>query len=153
MKYYYLAYGSNLNIKQMKKICPNSIIIGTTILHNHKLIYKGIDNELGYLTIEYSKNDIVPLGIYELTLTDLIYLDIYEGYPDLYQKYNIEIEIDGNKEDAIFYIMNEENQINIPSKEYKEICEEGYRIFNFDKKILEKAYNETISVKSKKLIK
>ena len=36
MSKYYLAYGSNLNIEQMKKLCPLSTPIGPTKLQNCK---------------------------------------------------------------------------------------------------------------------
>ena len=40
-KRYYIAYGSNLNVYQMKFRCPNARIIGTTVVPNYELLFKG----------------------------------------------------------------------------------------------------------------
>ena len=51
MKKYYLAYGSNLNIRQMKFRCPTAKIVGTAIIKDYELLYKGSKTG-SYLTIE-----------------------------------------------------------------------------------------------------
>ena len=40
-KRYYIAYGSNLNVQQMRMRCPSARIIGTSVLEDHKLLFKG----------------------------------------------------------------------------------------------------------------
>lgn len=40
MKKYYLAYGSNLNVEQMKRRCPNAIKIGATYINDYKLEFR-----------------------------------------------------------------------------------------------------------------
>lgn len=35
-KRYYIAYGSNLNVQQMRMRCPSARIIGTSVLEDHK---------------------------------------------------------------------------------------------------------------------
>ena len=37
MKKFYLAYGSNLNVKQMQFRCPNARIVGTAEIPNYQL--------------------------------------------------------------------------------------------------------------------
>lgn len=39
--------------------------------------------------------------------------------------------------------MNNDNDYHIPSDEYVEICKKGYKDFNFDEAILDKAYSDT----------
>ena len=41
MKRYYLAYGSNLNVRQMKYRCPTAKIAGTAVIRDYELLYKG----------------------------------------------------------------------------------------------------------------
>lgn len=41
MKRYYLAYGSNLNIRQMRYRCPGAKPIGITAIPDYQLLYKG----------------------------------------------------------------------------------------------------------------
>ena len=38
---YYIAYGSNLNIPQMRMRCPQAKIIGTSEIKDYELLFKG----------------------------------------------------------------------------------------------------------------
>ena len=40
-KRYYIAYGSNLNIPQMRMRCPGARIIGTSVVEGYRLLFKG----------------------------------------------------------------------------------------------------------------
>ena len=51
MKKYYIAYGSNLNVQQMKFRCPGAKVVGTSVIRNYELLYKGSKTG-SYLTIE-----------------------------------------------------------------------------------------------------
>ena len=42
-KRYYLAYGSNLNVRQMMVRCPSARIIGTATIKDYKLMFKSSD--------------------------------------------------------------------------------------------------------------
>lgn len=35
MKKYYIAYGSNLNVKQMKFRCPGAKVVGTSVIKDY----------------------------------------------------------------------------------------------------------------------
>lgn len=54
MKRYYIAYGSNLNVRQMKYRCPTAKIAGTAVIRDYELLYKGSKTG-SYLTIEKRK--------------------------------------------------------------------------------------------------
>ena len=41
MKKYYLAYGSNLNIRQMALRCPTAKPVGTAVIKDYELLFKG----------------------------------------------------------------------------------------------------------------
>lgn len=81
----YFAYGSNLNIAQMKRRCPNAKMIGRSYLYNHRLVYKGSKTG-AYLTVEPCDNSTVSLGVWEITKADERALDRYEGFPEFYTK-------------------------------------------------------------------
>jgi gamma-glutamylcyclotransferase (GGCT)/AIG2-like uncharacterized protein YtfP len=151
MKKYYLAYGSNLNLQQLKKRCPTAKFIGKTILNNYRLVFKG--NNIGFLTIEEVENSIVPLGIFEITEFDEHNLDWYEGYPNFYHKEYLDIIVNDNKEKALIYIMNPNYSYALPSMEYLKNCIEGYNDFGFNKKILEQAIETSYINIEKKLIR
>ena len=66
-------------------------------------MYKGLNDNFAYLTIEKSKGSKVPLGLFEVSYLDITSLDNYEGYPDLYSKFYIPIQIEGKKKSAYLY--------------------------------------------------
>ena len=78
MKRYYIAYGSNLNVGQMKYRCPKAKIVGTAVLENNTLYFRGSKTG-SYLTIEPEIGASVPVAIWEITPTDELSLDRYEG--------------------------------------------------------------------------
>jgi hypothetical protein len=134
---YYIAYGSNLNVGQMKFRCPTARIIGTAIIKDYELLFKGSKTG-SYLTIEKKKGEEVPVVIWETQESDEQALDRYEGYPQFYYKKEMIIPIKGIKSKktrirkAYVYIMHEDRKLGIPSVHYLRTCYEGYMRFNFD---------------------
>jgi gamma-glutamylcyclotransferase (GGCT)/AIG2-like uncharacterized protein YtfP len=152
MKRYYLAYGSNLNIEEMKYRCPFAKPVGTSYIKDYRLIFKGT-NKVSYLTIEPCEGSIVPVGVYEITPMDEANLDFYEGTPTLYSKHNIKVPLYDEEIEAIVYIMNLSFTYNIPSNSYLARCIQGYRNFSFNQEILNNALKNTIDNIAKKLVK
>ena len=74
----YLAYGSNLNVRQMKFRCPTAKIVGVGVIKNYELLYKGSKTG-SYLTIEKKKDGSVPVAVWEVNEFDERRLDAYEG--------------------------------------------------------------------------
>lgn len=144
MKKYYLAYGSNLNLEQMKLRCKYAKKVGSYTLKDYRLVYKG--NNVGYLTIEKFTGSEVPLGVFEVSFLDTLALDKYEGYPSFYKKEYFNIVLNGKKAKAFIYIMNDNFDYKLPLKRYVQICEKGYENFNFNNEILNKAYNDTLMI-------
>lgn len=140
-KRYYIAYGSNLNIPQMRMRCPSARIIGTSVIEDYQLLFKGSKTG-SYLTIEPMEGAEVPVVIWEVTETDEKALDRYEGYPNFYYKKEMTLDIKGirtgkvRRRDAFVYIMHEERELGIPSWYYVNTCLDGYRAFGFDEKYL-----------------
>jgi len=91
-KKYYLAYGSNLNVRQMRYRCPTAKPIGITAIPDYQLLYKGSKTG-AYLTIEPKKNGIVPIAVWEVTADDEKRLDAYEGCPTFYYKKEVRLPV------------------------------------------------------------
>ena len=142
-KQYYLAYGSNLNLEQMKQRCPNARKLGAILLNDYQLVYKGRHDFSSYLTVEKCLGYKVPLGLFEISFFDLFTLDYYEGFPLFYTKSSIMVNIDNQTVPAFFYKMKEGYDYHLPSVEYQEECEQGYRDFGFDLSILDRALLDT----------
>ena len=143
-KKYYIAYGSNLNIRQMRYRCPGAKPIGISAIPDYELLYKGSKTG-AYLTMEPRNGGLVPIAVWEVTADDEKRLDIYEGYPNFYYKKEVRLPVrlasgKTKRVTAFVYIMHEEREIAIPSTTYIRSCEEGYRNFGFDIKFLDRAY-------------
>ena len=144
-KRYYIAYGSNLNVQQMRMRCPSARIIGTSEVQNYRLLFKGSKTG-AYLTIEPFEGGSVPVAAWEVSAEDELALDRYEGYPTFYYKAEMKLPIKGIRSSKVrtrtvfVYIMHEERSLGIPSLAYIRTCEEGYRNFGFDTKFLDAAY-------------
>lgn len=153
MKDYYLAYGSNLSLEQMKYRCKDSELIGTTILEDFQLVFKGRGNGYAYLTIEENVGSYVPIGIYKISYFDRLRLNKYEGYPESYEIKYHDIVVGGIKEKAMIYIMNSNMDYHLPTKEYMDICKKGYEDFGFNEDLIDKALSTTKEKMGKQLIK
>ena len=147
-KRYYIAYGSNLNVYQMRYRCPNARIIGTAVMPNYELLFKGSKTG-SYLTIEPKDGSSVPVAVWETTADDELALDRYEGYPTFYYKKEFVLPIKGIKTSKVrnrkvyVYIMHKDRPIGIPTKSYVRTCIEGYHNFGFDIDVLKKAYERS----------
>ena len=116
----YIAYGSNLNLEQMQYRCPNSKPIGTAMLQDYELEFRGV------ATIVPKKGVAVPVLLWQISPQDERNLDRYEGFPNLYRKETYEIELDRHKVSGMAYVMNG-GQIAAPNIHYYCTIAQGYR--------------------------
>lgn len=147
MKRYYLAYGSNLNLQQMALRCPTAKPVGTAVIRDYELLFKGSKTG-AYLTIEPKVGAEVPVAVWSVESTDEERLDVYEGFPAFYYKTELELPVryfSGKTvlRKAFVYIMHEERPLGLPSGSYVRICLEGYSGFGFDESILLAALNNS----------
>ena len=130
----YLAYGSNLNLSQMSNRCPKAVPIGWMMLHDYKLVFRGVAD------IIHDVGPSVPVGIWNISKDCEKALDKYEGAPKLYRKSYIDITFDENTQTALFYQMNH-REISGPSEYYLNVIMEGYDDFEIDYAPLYEALN------------
>lgn len=146
MTKFYLAYGSNLNVQQMRFRCPDAKVVGTAEIPDYQLLFKGSKTG-SYLTIEKKKGGMVPVAVWAVSPRDELALDRYEGFPNFYYKTEMKLPVKGWKTDktktltAFMYIMHEERKLGIPSHAYVRTCVQGYRDFDFDLKHLRLAFD------------
>ena len=132
---YYLAYGSNLNMEQMRWRCPTARPVGVSNLAGYELLFKGSQTG-AYLTIEEKPGSIVPVAVWRVTKRDEAALDRYEGYPMFYYKKDMTVFVNGRKLDAFVYIMHEDREIGLPTQHYLKTCMEGYEDFGLNQEPL-----------------
>lgn len=150
-KRYYIAYGSNLNLEQMRMRCPHARVLGTAEVCGYELLFKGSLTG-AYLTIEPREGCCVPVAVWEVTEADEAALDRYEGFPAFYYKKEINLAFKGirtgrlREKKCFVYIMHEDRKIGVPSRTYLKTCLAGYHSFGFDEHFLYEAYEKALEV-------
>ena len=132
----YIAYGSNLNLRQMAIRCPTAKPVGTAMLKGWQLTFNGV------ATLEPKDGAETPVGIWEITPQDEISLDRYEGFPRHYRKEMVEVELRGKTIKAMLYLMNE-GMPCLPSKWYLDAIAQGYEDVGLDTVHITKALEHT----------
>ncbi|MBR2264792.1 MAG: gamma-glutamylcyclotransferase [Firmicutes bacterium] len=139
---YYLAYGSNLNIARMKDRCPDAELIGTTWLSDHRLVSRRSGSGF-YLSIDEEPFHHVPAALWKIRAEDEARLDRYEGFPRHYQKKNVYVQIRKETVRALVYYLPEDRPAGVPTRDYMEICRQGYRDMHLDEYYLKEAMKYT----------
>lgn len=128
---YYLAYGSNLNKRQMKTRCPDAVPVGSCVVNDYELVFRGV------ATIEPKPGASVQCGIWKISTDDERSLDRYEGYPRLYVKQDFRVTVKGKTVRAMAYVMVDGiRRLSPPSTGYLLTIAEGYDDFGLDDKPL-----------------
>ena len=134
-----VAYGSNLNVRQMQVRCPTARLVGTGTVEDYELQFKGMPNH-AYATIAESTGKSVPVALWELQERDEKFLDRYEGYPSHYFKQDISVKMDsGDEVTGMVYIMNLKQKFGLPSTSYLMTVYDGYNDCKLDIEILKNA--------------
>lgn len=139
----YMAYGSNLNLMQMARRCPTAKRLGVAQLEGYDLKFRGDDGH-AVATVEPGEGT-VPVLLWKIGPIDEHRLNIYEGWPKLYRKETLGIELDGQTMEAMVYIMNEGHPLGAPSPYYLNIIAEGYEDAGFDTDTLTDAIDRSRS--------
>lgn len=139
MRKLYIAYGSNMDEKQMAGRCPTARLLGTAELEDYRLLFKGSKTG-AYATIEKRKGGRVPVLIWEIGEQDERNLDRYEGYPVFYHKKEIEVQLVRERKTAMAYAMDESRALGEPSARYYNVLESAYWKFGFPMGILLEAH-------------
>lgn len=137
-----IAYGSNLNLGQMRERCPGATIFGAGMVSGYRLLFRG-EKDDAFLTIEPAPDRMVPVLLWVLSEEDERSLDRYEGYPEAYRKETITVMMADGPIDAMVYIMNGPDPFNRPSARYLQTVREGYATAGFDPVFIERALAES----------
>ena len=128
----YFAYGSNLNLFQMKRRCKDSVYIKRINLKNFKLTFR---SKYRAADIEPKKNSFVIGALFEISKSDEKKLDIYEDFPNLYTKYYFYYY--GKK--VMTYTMVIKSSFRYPTEKYLNVVKKGYKDCKLESKYLKKA--------------
>lgn len=123
----FLAYATNLNPSLMARLCPNAVPVGTFMLPDYELVFRGVANA------EKKTGATLPCVIWQLGLDDPLALDTYERWPDFYIKERFTVTLNGESFYTLGYIMRAcGRNKNPPTDAYLQKIVEGYEHFGFD---------------------
>ena len=125
----YFAYGSNLNLFQMKRRCKDSVFLKKYELKGYKLNFR---SKYRAADIEKNKNSLVPGALYEISKSDEKKLDVYEDYPILYKK----LYFTYYNKTVMTYIMVNKTEFRYPTERYLNVVKRGYKDCKLDMKYL-----------------
>lgn len=122
----YIAYGSNMNRRQMSYRCPKASPAGTGVIHNWRLVMRGVAD------IVQSDGDFVPVALWWVTSDCIRALDAYEGAPSLYERRVVSV-FDENAyrvRTGFIYVMTAQRRgLYVCSQSYLQCIVEGYGDF------------------------
>ena len=121
----YFAYGSNLNLFQMKRRCKDSIFLKKYELKGYRLNFR---SKYRAADIEKSKNSLVPGALFEISKSDEKKLDVYEDYPNLYKK----LYFSYYNKAVMTYIMVKKTEFRYPTERYLNVVKRGYKDCKLD---------------------
>ena len=127
----YLAYGANLNKRNMAVRCPKAVALNGTKLHGYKLVFNNV------ASIVKSEGDHVEVALWNITEQCEKALDRFEGFPNLYRKEMLEVD----NLTVMSYIMNYGGKA-VPNKNYFDTIRSGYSDFNLNTEQLVRAVLE-----------
>lgn len=151
----YVAYGSNLNLEQMRNRCPTAEFVGTGFVENHALKFKGALHN-AHATIEPKEGASVPVGVWSIQKRDESHLDMYEGYHPrgycYYNKEQVPVKMDdGSSLTGMVYIMDPRMDFGNPSKSYYDIVRQGYEDCGLDTNVLDKAVSDSMDLAQQRM--
>ena len=115
----------------MEKRCPTATVAGTSEIKGYELLFRGV------ATVEPKEGGSVPVLLWNIEPWDELALDRYEGWPHLYRKEMMDVELEGETVSAMVYVMNDGRSLAMPSDVYYEVIEDGYKTAGFDIGVLE----------------
>ena len=146
----YFAYGSNLDLLQMKRRCPSSKSISKGSLPDYRLTFNRYSSGWngGVADVIKDQGSEVWGLVFELSDTDLKRLDGYEGcYKDqtsLYERWKSIIDTpDGQVCNVWVYTVVEKQQFVQPTPEYLQIIKDAAARLSFPQ-----SYQHTLELTS-----
>ena len=96
----YFAYGSNMDVEQMKERCKNAVLLGKASLPGWGYCY----DASGFATIEWNDPETVHGLLWSISISDEVMLDRYEGVScNCYEKVEVAVDCNGTHIDALAY--------------------------------------------------
>ena len=136
----YFAYGSNLDLSQMKRRCPEYRLISKGSLSGYRLTFNRFSSGWGggVADVIQDQDSKVWGLVFEISDSDLERLDRYEGYnknqTSMYERWKTVINTpNGQISDVWVYTVVEKQNFVQPTLEYLQIIKDAAVRWNFPK--------------------
>ena len=129
---YYFAYGSNMNWEQMQRRCPSAQFVCVARLKNYRFAiarHSRLRN-CGTANIFAETGSEVWGIVYNVSEQELMILD---GFEDGYRRERMLVLATGDSQSSIevlVYIAKKEDNVPLPSSEYKQLIVAGARYWD-----------------------
>lgn len=130
----YFAYGMNVDPEGMARRCPDAKLLGVAVLKDHRLVFRG-----GFATVEPALGNNVKGVLWKITEKDLRTLDIFESYPDFYERKKVDVIATDVVSDVIVYYMKRVYHLGYPNPNTEEAMLKGYVRFGIDVEQIDRA--------------
>lgn len=140
--FYYLAYGSNLLLVEIRRSCPRATRKCVVKLPDYALTFprKSINRNCGVASIEARRGNDVWGGVYEIPESERQELEKREGFrsnrpssSNSYAPQDVIVFVDGDLAkplNAITFVANPQANPPLPSNDYKNLIIAGAREWN-----------------------
>lgn len=139
----YIAFGSNLCKRQMRRRCFSARPLGKFYLTSARLVFRGVAD------LEYDANSRVPCGLWSITSADEAALDRCEGVArgTYFKSWDVVLRYQGEPRHALLYLMRSERVLP-PKPHYIDTIRQGYRDFGLDQSYLDDAIEYSMQNKT-----
>jgi gamma-glutamylcyclotransferase (GGCT)/AIG2-like uncharacterized protein YtfP len=131
----YFAYGSNLDVPQMQQRCAEHVrVVAPGCLRGYALAFTAYSSSWagGVADVVLAPQQEVWGLVYDLSIEALLHLDIYEGYPHLYTRFQGAIAVpQGVLSDVWIYAVVNKQAFISPSEVYLRVLQRAARCFDF----------------------
>lgn len=115
----YFAYGSNMDLDQMRSRCPGTKVIGVGQLPHYKIAFTRWSRswKSGTADILPERGEIVYGALYDLSQDDLKKMDKFADYPNSYIRQDVVVSCEGEQLPALTYVARRSG-VFFPSQSY-----------------------------------
>jgi cation transport regulator ChaC len=97
----HFAYGSNMDLRMMKRRCPGAGVVGGAVLRDHRFII----TKDGYASVAAARGTLVHGLLWRVTPRDLAALNAYENIEaGLYRAASLPVQAAGRAVRALVYV-------------------------------------------------
>jgi gamma-glutamylcyclotransferase len=142
------SYGSNLEVRQMRRRCPGAVRLERATLRGYRLAFRGYSRTWNgaVATLVPDARGVVHGVLYRLPPRDLARLDQFEGHPRAYQRVRVSLRDQaGRRRRAQVYLMPPNRKPGAPGVQYLVMILRAYAALGFDRTpVLRAAFPEVI---------